>query len=254
MTDSPNRQFSSPDVPALRRLLERCSWPAATLTDDEVVTRTAQICAAVIALGHELAGSTDSAPREHSSIFEALTRVARRDAAAAVLDRHLRHEFVDHDVDATMKTMVAEPHVTHVPTMTGGVGRQEVRRFYRDHFISKWPADTRVTPVSRTIGTDQVIDELVLHFTHDVEMDAVLPGVPPTGRAVELPHVVIAGIRDGKIAHEHIYWDQATVLVQVGLLARGDLPVCGAEQARKVLDPSQPSNMLITGWRCKPES
>lgn len=172
----------------------------------------------------------------------------KRSTVAAALDDHIRHEFVDRDLDATMRTMVAEPHVNHVPTMTGGVGGAEVRRFYRDHFISKWPADTRVTPVSRTVDAHQIVDELVIEFTHDIEMDAVLPGVAPTGRKVTLAHVVIAGVKDGKITHEHIYWDQATVLVQVGLLDASALPVTGGEQARKVLEPSRPSNTLIPRW------
>jgi carboxymethylenebutenolidase len=171
-----------------------------------------------------------------------------RSAVAAALDDHVRHEFVDRDLDATLRTMVAEPHVNHVPTMTGGVGGAEVRRFYRDHFIGQWPADTHVTRVSRTVDARQIVDELVIEFTHDIEMDAVLPGVAPTGRKVALAHVVIAGVKDGRITHEHIYWDQATVLAQIGLLDASCLPVSGAEQAAKVLEPSRPSNTLIPGW------
>jgi carboxymethylenebutenolidase len=111
------------------------------------------------------------------------------------------------------------------------------------------PPDMEMTPVSRTIGTDQLVDEMVIKFTHSIEMDWMLPGIPPTGRRVEVPLVVIVRFRDGKLAHEHIYWDQASVLVQLGLLDSEKLPVSGAESARKVLDPAVPANSLIRGGR-----
>jgi carboxymethylenebutenolidase len=163
----------------------------------------------------------------------------------ALFDAHARAEFVDRDVEATMATMTGRPYVNHVPVMTGGFGREAVRRFHADHFIGKWPADTQVRPVSRTVGQGRVVDELLMSFTHDVEMPAILPGVPPTGRRVELPFVVVMGVEDGKVAHEHIYWDQASLLVQVGLLDPEALPVAGIEQARKLLDPTLPSNRLM---------
>ena len=167
------------------------------------------------------------------------------DDPGAAFDAHVRAEFVERDVDATMATMADAPYVTHVPVLTGGYGAAEVRQFYATYFVGRWPADTQMKPVSRTIGQGRVIDELVVSFTHDVEMPAMLPGVPPTGRRVELPHVVVMGIENGKIAYEHIYWDQASLLAQVGLLDAAVLPVTGAEQARKLLDPSLPSNELI---------
>jgi carboxymethylenebutenolidase len=129
--------------------------------------------------------------------------------------------------------------------MTGGRDAAEVRRFYERHFIPRWPADTTATPVSRTIGSEQVVDELVMSFTHDVEMDFMLPGIPPSGRPVELPFVAVVGIRDSMVAHEHIYWDQASALAQVGAIDGAGLPVTGAEQARKLLDRSLPPNELI---------
>ena len=107
------------------------------------------------------------------------------------------------------------------------------------------PPDMEMTPVSRTIGTDQLVDEMVISFTHTIEMDWMLPGIPPTGRPVEVPLVVIVRFRDGKLAHEHIYWDQASVLVQLGLLDSEKLPVVGVESARKVLDPAMLANRLI---------
>ena len=104
----------------------------------------------------------------------------------AVFDEHVAAEFVRLDLEATMATMTDEPYVNHVPVMTGGVGAEEVRQFYGQHFIGKWPKDIEITPVSRTVGDDQVVDELVLSFTHDIEMDQLLPGVAPTGRRVRL--------------------------------------------------------------------
>ena len=165
---------------------------------------------------------------------------------AGVFDDHVAAEFVDMDLDATMATMTADPYVNHVPVMTGGVGLEGVRQFYGDHFIGKWPRDIEITPVSRTVGENQVVDELVLAFTHDIEMPQLLPGVAPTGKHVQLAFCVVVGFRDGKVAHEHIYWDQASLLAQVGLLDASKLPVTGAEQAGNVLDPrARPLNELI---------
>ena len=157
----------------------------------------------------------------------------------AVFDLHIKREFEDHDVDATMQTMTSEPYVHHVPMMTGGVGYSAVYNFYKNHFIGKMPDDTKVVRISRTIDKDQVVDELMVSFTHDREVDFMLPGVPPTGKYVELPHVVVMKFKDGKISHEHIYWDQASLLVQVGLLDPKLLPVTGREQAKRLLELSQ---------------
>lgn len=166
-------------------------------------------------------------------------------ALGALFDLHVRVEFVDRDLDETMATMVAEPYVNHVPTMMGGYGRDAVHAFYGAHFIGKWPADTSITPVSRTIGQGRVVDELLMRFTHDMVMDAFLPGVAPTGRKVEIVVVVIVGTAGGKVAFERIYWDQASVLVQIGLLEPAHLPVTGVEQARKVMAPGLPANLLL---------
>ena len=163
-----------------------------------------------------------------------------------VFDAHVAAEFVDMDLDATMATMTDDPYVNHVPVMTGGVGFEGVRDFYGAHFIGKWPRDIAIAPVSRTVGDDQVVDELVLSFTHDIEMPQLLPGVEPTGKHVQLAFCVVVGFEDGKVTHEHIYWDQASLLVQVGVLDRAGLPVTGAEQAENVLDArAHPLNALI---------
>jgi carboxymethylenebutenolidase len=157
----------------------------------------------------------------------------------------MKGEFADKDVAETMATMVEPAHVNHVPTMTGGTGFPAISAFYADHFIPKMPPDTKVTPISRTIGDTQIVDEMIFSFTHTAQMDWMLPGVAPTGKRVEIPLVAIIGFKDGKVQHEHIYWDQASVLVQLGLLDAAALPVAGADTARKVLDPSLPSNALI---------
>jgi len=153
----------------------------------------------------------------------------------ALFDGHIAREFADQDVDATMETMVPEPYVQCVPTMTGRFGGQCVRSFYSEHFVNQIPKDAKVTPISRTIGKDQVVDEFIISFTHDTQWDYMLPGIPPTGKRVEIPHVVVMNFENGKVAHEHIYWDQASVLLQVGLLDPVNLPVAGVEQARILL-------------------
>jgi trans-aconitate methyltransferase len=160
-------------------------------------------------------------------------------------EEHVRDEFVTRDTEATLATMVPEAYVNHVPVMTGGVGREQLREFYGRHFIPQMPPDTQIVPVSRTIGSDRLVDEMIFRFTHTREMDWMLPGLVPTGRRVEIPLVVIVHFRDGKLAHEHIYWDQASVLVQLGLLDPSGLPVAGAETAKKVMNPGLPSNELI---------
>jgi carboxymethylenebutenolidase len=163
----------------------------------------------------------------------------------AVWENHLEHEFDTRDTEATLATMVEDAYVNHVPVLTGGVGKQQLREFYSRHFISKMPPDTAITTVSRTIGDDRIVDEIVFQFTHTIVMDWMLPGIAPTGRRVEVPTVVIVNFRDGKLAHEHIYWDQASVLVQIGLLDSSKLTITGIEATRKVLNPKLPSNQLI---------
>ena len=157
----------------------------------------------------------------------------------------MRCEFSDRDAVATVATMSRDNYVNHVPVLTGGRGAEEMLEFYERHFIARMPADTQITPVCRTVGQGRVIDEMILRFTHDIQMDWMLPGVPPTGRRVEVPVIVVVQLRDGLIVWERIYWDQASVLVQLGLLEPSRLPVVGVESARKVLDPGLPSNELI---------
>ena len=158
---------------------------------------------------------------------------------------HVRYEFSTRNTEDTLATMVEDAYVNHIPVLTGGVGRDELREFYSKRFIPQMPPDTEMIPVSRTIGNDQLVDEMVFKFTHTIHMDWLLPGIAPTGKRVEVPLVAIVRFREGKLAHEHIYWDQASVLVQLGLIDTSKLPVAGVESARKVLDPKLPANELM---------
>ena len=160
-------------------------------------------------------------------------------------DDHVKYEFATRNTDDTLETMVPDAYVNHVPVMTGGVGHDELREFYSTRFIPQMPPDTGMTPVSRTIGVDRIVDEMVFEFTHTSKMDWMLPGVEPTGKHVRVALVVIVHFRDGKLAHEHIYWDQASVLAQLGLIDSSKLPVAGVESAEKVLNPKLPSNELM---------
>ena len=164
---------------------------------------------------------------------------------AAIWEKHLEYEFSTRDTEATLVTMVEDAYVNHIPVMTGGVGQRQLRDFYSRHFISKMPPDTQITPISRTVGTNRLVDEFIFSFTHSVEMDWMLPRIAPTGRRVEVPMVVIVEFRDGKLAHENIYWDQASVLVQIGLLDDSRLPIVGGKSARKAVSHELPSNELI---------
>jgi len=164
---------------------------------------------------------------------------------AALWDKHVECEFATRDTESTLATMVDDAYVNHIPVLTGGEGKPALREFYSKRFISQMPPDTTITLISRTVGTDQIVDEMIFKFTHTIAMDWMLPGVAPTGKPVEIPLVAIVSFRDGKLAHEHIYWDQASVLVQIGLLDPARLPVVGVESARKAVDRKLPSNQLM---------
>jgi carboxymethylenebutenolidase len=158
---------------------------------------------------------------------------------------HTELEFATKDAAATVDTMTPDNYVNHAPVMTGGRGRDEMIDFYGKHFIPKMPADTSLRLLARTVGKDRLIDEFIFAFTHDVEMDWMLPGIRPTHKKVEIPMVVVVQFEGDKIACERIYWDQASVLVQIGVLDRASLPVTGIEQARKFENPQLPSNGLM---------
>ena len=166
-------------------------------------------------------------------------------ALSDIWDEHVRDEFATKDATGTLNTMVPDAYVNHIPVLTGGVGREELQEFYSKHFIPQIPADTEIIPISRTIGSERLVDELIVRFTHDIEMDWMLPGIAPTGKRVEVATVAVITFREGKLFSEHIYWDQASVLVQLGLLDPSKLPVGGVETARKLIDPTLPSNRLV---------
>jgi carboxymethylenebutenolidase len=163
---------------------------------------------------------------------------------SSVWEKHVGAEFAARSADEAVATMTAHSYVNAVPLMIGARGRESVRDYYSNHFLCQLPPDIEIVPVSRTIGQDQIVDEMIIRFTHTIAMDWLLPGIPPTGKRVESPAVAIIKFEGDKIAHEHLYWDQASVLVQVGLLDR-TLPVRGGEIAAQVLNPTQPTNELI---------
>ncbi len=162
-----------------------------------------------------------------------------------VWNEHISAEFTAHSPDEAIATMVANPLVNQVPVMIGGDGREEVYEFYDKYFLHQIAPDMEMVPVSRTIGQGRLVDEMVARFTHTIPMDWMLPGIPPTGKRVEVALVVVVQFEGDKMAHEHLYWDQASVLVQLGLLQPESLPVVGAEGARSVLDRSMRLNELI---------
>ncbi|KZS96123.1 NTF2-like protein [Sistotremastrum niveocremeum HHB9708] len=164
-------------------------------------------------------------------------------------ERHTFYEFAERSSSKTMATMVSTPYVNHVPTMIGGMGFEELSRFYKYHFIDGSPPDTDLVTISRTVGADRLVEEMIFCCTHTNEIDWLLPGVQPTGKKIEIPLVGVVAFRGDKLTFEHLYWDQASVLVQVGLLDPNTLPVAGIATAKKVLDPfGQPSNQLLGRW------
>lgn len=189
----------------------------------------------------------------------------------AIWDEHCRYEFGERDVARTMATMVAQPYVNHIPTLTGGIGQEKLSYFYANHFVHANPEDTELELVSRTVGTDRVVDEFVFKLTHNRQVDWLLPGIPPTGKYLEIPFTSIVGMRGDRLCHEHIHWDQGTAMRQLGLLPEwlkfpypidgkdaGEgkryevrAPTTGVETARKLVDEgSLDSNELMKAkWR-----
>ena len=172
----------------------------------------------------------------------------------ALFEAHVRHEFETRDVDATMATMIDEPYVNHVPTLAGGVGHDMLKRFYKYHFVHQNSRERSSTPVSETIGPDRIVLETVVRFRHDRVLDRYFPGIPPTGKVVEIPTLLLVKFRGDRVCHEHIYWDQASALKQIGALDADGLPVAGAEAAAKVLDETLPSNIFMQDAWAESES
>ena len=167
---------------------------------------------------------------------------------AGVWEEHLRAEFEARSVDETLATMVANPRVHLAPVMLGGSGKEEVSEFYQ-RFMAQIPKDSEILPVSRTVGQGRVVEEIIFRFTHDIRMDWMVPGIPPTGKRVEISLLIVIQFDGDKMVHEHLYWDQASVLVQLGVLEPGRLPVVGAESARSIIDRSIPLNGLLRSSR-----
>jgi carboxymethylenebutenolidase len=165
-------------------------------------------------------------------------------AMSDLWDQHMASEFGAKNVDHVLATMGPNPSVNHVPVMTGGIGWEQLYEFYSKHFLPHLPADLEVTPISRTVGQGRLIDEFVSRFTHSIQMDWLVPGVPATGKRLEIATVVIVQFENGKIVAERLYWDQASVLVQLGLIDRS-LPVLGEEAAQQVRQPARPMNELF---------
>jgi carboxymethylenebutenolidase len=203
---------------------------------------TASAAGANLAVGNE---QTSPVPSQQPASLAGPPLTPEQQALQKLWEEHLASEFQAKSAEAAIDTMVPRPSVNHVPVMTGGVGRKQLEHFYGTYFIPQMPPDTQIIPISRTIGRDRLVDEFVFKFTHTLQMDWLLPGVPATNKPVEVVKVVMVEFRDGKIAGERIHWDQASVLVQLGLLDAEKLPVAGVSTARKVLDPELPSNELM---------
>ncbi len=174
-------------------------------------------------------------------------------AMVELWDRHLRCAFVSRNLPAVMDTLIEHPVCLNVPSVTGGVGYQAVQDHYRDQVLLQLPPDTALRRLTRTVGGERLVDELLLCFTHSLAMDWLLPGLAPTGRRVELPLVASVRFADGLIAAVHLYWDQASALVQLGLLAPAELPVARAESVSALLDRTGlPTTALLArrpAWR-----
>jgi len=165
----------------------------------------------------------------------------------AIFNAHVQAELAG-DLDATLATMAPHPHLVNVPTMVGGMGPKSVRRFYSTRLMGQFfPPDVTFETISRTYSEERLVDELIISFTHTIRMDHMLPGVEPTGRRVEAVFVVIVGIEDDKVAYEHILWDQASVLVQLGLLDPTNLPIVGMGAAAKLRNPAVPDPFFNEG-------
>lgn len=237
------RDAKTPDEP-VQQVMKVCgNWP------DLSIYRYPSAGCGFFHPGRESYDSS-SASIARSRTIELLRRMmGPRYDLEALWEKHCEYEFETRDVDATMATMVPEPYVNHIPTMTGGVGYRDLYRFYKYHFIATLPKDTRIVPISRTVGSDRLVDELLFCCTHDTEIDFLLPGVAPTGKRLEIPMVAIVCFQGEKIVHEHIYWDQATALVQIGRIEPNGLPIAGVETARKLVDETLPSNTLMERWK-----
>jgi carboxymethylenebutenolidase len=150
---------------------------------------------------------------------------AEQQSMLSMWQQHMHAEFVLKDADAALATMTDHPYLYLVSLGMGRVGRAAVREFYANTFLPDIPPDFEVETVALTIGTDRIVEEIVGRFTHTIEVDWILPGVRPTNRRIEIAAAVVVGFEAGKIAYERLYWDQAAVLAQAGVI---DHPMAAA--------------------------
>ena len=169
----------------------------------------------------------------------------QRTAMATAWDQHVAAEFQERDADAAVATMTDDATLIHMPTGTGARGKEALRTFYARHFIPAWPDDVTVESISRTVGTDTVVDELLIYCTHSRVMDFWLPGLAPTGLPIVSATIAVVGFSGDRISSERIYWDQASLLAQLGVLDTGTAPILGVEQAAFLTDPDAPLNELL---------
>ena len=133
-------------------------------------------------------------------------------------EEHVVGEFVEKDVDLSLSTMVEDASVMHMPTRSGGKGKTELRIYYRDMFIPSIPDEWEHTMTNRVVTDECIVEEARVRMVHSKQMDWFLPGVPPTGKSIEVELVIVIEFRDGKMSAERIYWDHAAVLRQIGRL------------------------------------
>lgn len=194
-----------------------------------------------VAVGAGLLATSGSGATESISMASFTTE---QQTLIDVWNAHTQAEFEKKDADAAIATMTDHPVLIHVPVGTGASGKEPLRRFYAEVFIPQMPPDIELQLLTRSVGQGRVIDEFIIEFTHTVRMDWFAPGVEPTGRRLKVPHVGIVAFEADRISSEHIYWDQATVLAQLGLITP-ELPILADEQADRLVDPNAPANALI---------
>ncbi|MBM4127615.1 MAG: dienelactone hydrolase [Nitrospira sp.] len=176
-----------------------------------------------------------------------MANLDRQEKLDKIFKAHMDAELAG-NLDKTLATMAPNPHLVNVPTMVGGQGPESVRTFYAKRLIGQFfPPDVKFELISRTYSSERLVDELIISFTHTTKIDWMLPGVNPTGKRVEVVFVVIVGIEGDKVSYEHIMWDQANVLVQIGLLDPTGLPVTGVGAAAKLRNPALPDPFFNEG-------
>jgi carboxymethylenebutenolidase len=163
-------------------------------------------------------------------------------AQQRMLDAYLRHtraEFETRRVEDAIASMVETPHVLLLPSLEGGFGREAVADFYAKRFVFSMPPDMQLELLTRIVASDHIVEECVMRFTHTQEIPWLLPGISATGKRCEMAVCVVVKLSGEKVEHEHIYWDQAAVLRQLGLLDSSAGPAVGVEAVRALSAPSE---------------